>query len=211
MEIKQKLKEFVVGTLIVGALLGGAPQTKAASLDAVVGNQGIELDLKATGNIAPKINVFNRNLINTGYNNQVGYFGFTDLSLKLVEGLDLVAETQYAPGTGVVPRIGLQYFKSFGDFSAYVLGTVGANKNPNGEAVTILTYNPKLGEKLGLFLGAENVTNFGKDGHNFSSQKLKSGLSFGKNSEYQVGAAANLSESQGKTNYNLGGYMGVKF
>ena len=137
------------------------------------------------------------------------YFGLVDLSLGIINGLDAVAEVQFIPEVGIIPRIGAQYFNEIDQFSVYALATAGLNDGDvDAEFIANLRYVPKITDELSFVLNLENVTNVGEQGHNFSLQKLRAGLGIDK---YEIGAAADFLEANGEITSNLGGYALTKF
>lgn len=223
MKIKQDLKKIAAGAAVLGMLVCSAPKkAEATAFEVMSGHQGVALDTKLDVPLAPGINIFNRNQVGIGYQNNINYlgipdalsqskidyFGLTDLSFNLIGGLDAVLEMQYFSQLGFKPRAGLQYFQELKDLGIYGLATVGLDE-ANVEVVLDLNCTPKLTEKINLLLGLENVVNFGAQGLNFSIQKIKLGLGLGKDKKLQVGAAANLMEAGSETSYNIGGFFKV--
>lgn len=207
------LKKLAVGAAMIAALVGGTPQSKAAegSLEVMAGQVATTIDLKVSGQIAPKTGLFLRGITTADYDGDVSHFGLADVSYNIVDGLDAVAEVQLASGMGVVPRVGAQYFGKFGDVSIYTLATVKAMENPDGEFVVNLGYTPKLTEEVRLLTNLENLTSVGAEGHQFSTQKVRTGLTF--QEKYQVGAGIDLTElgPKGELTYSAGGFVGLKF
>ncbi|MBT4604121.1 hypothetical protein HOC01_00640 [archaeon] len=204
-----EIKKMIIGVAIAGLIGYGPVANAGGSAELMAGQKDTTLDVKVASELAPKTNLFIRDTTTVGYDNQVDHFGLVDLSYNLVGGLDVVVETQFIPGVGVIPRLGSQYFKEVDDLSVYALATAGLNgKEVDAEVLVNLTYVPKLSENLNLVLNAENVTNLGKDGHNFSTQFLRTGLS---NGTYEAGLGLNLAEADGEFSGNLGEYMKANF
>jgi hypothetical protein len=196
-------------TIVSPMVLAGETPT-SGSLELMTGNEYSTLDTKITTKVVDDVNLFLRQIITSTPEGEVSYFGLMDLSYNLVDGLDLVGEVQAAPGMGVVPRAGLQYFKAFGDSALYALATVSTMEHPDGEFVVNLSYSPELSENVDLLTNIEDLTSVGEDGHNFSVQKLRLGVTL--MDRYQIGAAADLLElgNEGELSYNLGGFLGLK-
>ncbi|MBT4110270.1 hypothetical protein HOE37_00265 [Candidatus Woesearchaeota archaeon] len=201
-----------VACAILAPGVGLADETPASgSVELSAGHQSTTLDTKVSTSIAPKTNLFLRQMTTSDYEGEVSFFGLMDLSYNLVDGLDIVGEVQAAPGMGVIPRAGLQYFKALGDFAVYALATVKTMESPDGEFVVNLSYSPELGEKVDLLINLEDLTSVGETGHQFSVQKLRAGVTL--MDKYQIGAAADLTEvgNEGTLDYNLGGFVGTTF
>jgi len=199
-------------TLICAGLmaLGVATSAKAESLEAMCGNQSCATDLKVSGTIAPKFGIFARQTMGVDYQNQVSSFGLVDLTYNVEGGLDAVAEAQYSPGMGFMPRVGLQYFHSLGDFSVYALATASLKEPMYGEVLANLRYQPKLTEHLDGVINVEDVTDFSQKGHDFSAQKARVGVALDK--KVEAGAAVNMSEiGTSFSDPNYGGYLKVSF
>ncbi|MBU0456685.1 MAG: hypothetical protein KKD75_00920 [Nanoarchaeota archaeon] len=206
-----KLKKMVAGVAIATSMVCGASNIANASgsVEVMAGNENTTLDTKINASVAPRTNLFVRGRTSADYQGEVSYFGLADLSVNLVDGLDAVAEAQFIPGIGVVPRLGLQYFGKFGDFSVYGLATAGlSGENVDAEFLANLKYAPKLTDDLNLVLNLENVTNVGEQGHNFSVQRLRIGLGI---DNYKFGVATDLTESDGAVVQNMGGYAKINF
>ena len=180
------------------------------SLELMSGGEYSTLDSKVSTKVVDDVNLFLRQITTIDYENNVSFFGLMDLSYNLIGGLDLVGEVQAAPGMGVIPRAGLQYFEKYGDLAMYTLATASTMEKPDGEFLVNLSYSPELSENVDLLSNVEALTNVGEDGHNFSVQKLRLGITL--MDHYQLGAAADLLElgNEGELSYNLGGFLGLK-
>ncbi len=202
-----------IATALTAATLLLSNKATAESIETMAGDKSVTVDLKANANLAPRTNLFTRNRVTIDYQNKVNYFGLADVSVNLVDGLDAVVETQFVPNTGVIPRLGIQYFAQFGDFSVYTLATVGLSANPDGEFQQIFAYKPNVADSVNFVLSAENITNIGAQGHTFSLQRLRTGVALGKLGNYELGFAADLTElGKEKTPlYNVGGFGKVSF
>lgn len=209
--MKNKFKKIVAGVAIAASMVCGVPNMANAgnSAEVMVGNKSTTLDIKVTTDVAPRTNLFLRGRTSVDYQGEVSYFGLADLSVNLVDGLDAVAEAQFIPDVGVIPRLGLGYFKKAGDFSVYGLVTAGLNgENVDAEILANIRYAPKLTDNLDLVLNLENITNVGEQGHNFSVQRLRTGLGV---DNYEVGVAADFTEAGGEVTSNVGVYAAIKF
>ena len=213
MTMLEKLRKVATGAAILAALAGGVPSASAAdgSVEVMAGHKATTLDLKVSGEIAPKTGLFLRDIETIGYDGTVSHFGLADLSYEIAGGVGAVAEIQVAPGMGVVPRIGAQYFGKFGDLSAYVLGTIKTAEHPDGEFMASLRYAPEVAKDVKLPISIEALTSVGEEGHKFSTQKIRAGIELG--GKYEVGAGVDLLEvgKDGILEYSAGGFAGIKF
>ncbi|MBW2996846.1 hypothetical protein KY349_00735 [Candidatus Woesearchaeota archaeon] len=199
----------IIAAIIAATLACGAPKpAKADYAELMAGDKGTTLDMRVGVELAPKLNLFSINRTSVDYDNEVSYFGIVDLTYNLVDGLDLVMETQAVPGMGVVERAGLQYFTAVGDLSIFAVGTCSLQENPDGEFVLNIGYTPSITEDVKLTFGAEVVTNVGEQGHNFSEQRFRAGLKVDK---YEFGAAVDMAEfgNEADLSYNIGGFARV--
>ncbi|MBT7902225.1 hypothetical protein HN587_00020 [Candidatus Woesearchaeota archaeon] len=205
-----KIAAYATGVALVA--LTGLPTTALAdgSVELTTGHDYATLDTKVFTEVAPLTNLFMRQITTMDYDGNTDLFFLADLSVNLVDGLDVVIEGQAIPGVGVIPRAGLQYFGQFDDFSIYSLATVKTMDHPDGEIVINLGYTPGLTGDVDLLLNLEDLTSVGEDGHNFSVQKLRAGITLYE--RYMVGAALDLTEigNQGDLSYNIGGFIGLK-
>ncbi len=201
-----------LATAAIAATIALSPMAANAegSAEAMVGHQTTTIDTKVSAEVAPRTNMFLRQMTTSDYSGDVSFFGLADLSYNVVGGLDVVAEVQAAPGMGVIPRVGAQYFGEVGDLTLYVLGTVKAGEKPDGEFVTIIGYAPKLAEGVDLLTSVEDLTSVGKEGHNFSVQRLRLGVTLA--DKYQIGVGADLTEigDEGTLETSVGGFIGLK-
>ena len=204
-------KGLAIAALAATIALSPTPATAGGSVEAMTGHKSTTIDTKISAEVAPKTNLFVRQMTTADYKGDVSVFGLADLSYKIVDGLDIVGEIQAAPGMGVIPRVGAQYFGQCGDLTLYVLGTVKAGEKPDGEFVTVIGYTPELTEGVSLLTSIENLTSVGENGHQFSGQKLRLGVTL--DDKYQIGAGADLTEvgNEGTLEGNVGGFVGLKF
>ena len=119
-----------------------------------------------------------------------------------------------APGVGLEPRAGVQYFHKFDDLKVAAFASTALLENPTGLFLVNLSYNPQFNDILGLSSNAEFITTVGEDGHNYSVQRLRLGV---KLIGYQVGPALDLKEAtnhqleETAVSYNAGGFFKYNF
>ncbi len=202
---------------IAGLLISLALPAKSyagGSVELMAGNKNSTLDLKVGAEIAPKLQLFSRQISSLDYEWNVGHFGFASLGYNPWDGLSVLVQAQAIPGVGAAPRIGVEYFKQLGDFGLYggVAGIVSdLQNNPKMEIElsAIVDYQPSLNENLQLATSVEAVTLLSPErGHDFSLQRLRLGLKTGK---FEFGPALNLEETSDAVSYNVGGAVKVNF
>lgn len=190
-----------------------AAQEATGSVELMTGQNSSTIDTTLTVPIAPRLSLFTRNRFTgtyeTGEDNLSSFHIFSS-NFNLKGGLDLVAETDLImPAKIAEPRIGFQYFKSFGDFGMFNYTTVSC-KDLNVLFATNLSYNPMFTDLWGLSANLEAFTDLGPKGHNFSGQRLRLAPSIG---GYKIGFAADFSQNgiAGDFDYNFGGFAKRNF
>jgi len=209
----------------VGVLLGASPVLADdtpvhGSVEVMAGGESATLDTKLILPVTDDVTFFNRNRMTATYTGADGLedigassFHVNSLSYDVgqhvgIPGLDMFAEVDVVPGTGIDPRAGLQYFAKVGDLGLFQLASVGLHADTDLTLVTSLGYTPELTDDVGLVLGAENLTIVGEPGHIFSTQRLRAGVDI---HGYQLGFATDLVEAgdSGEVGYNIGGFVKV--
>jgi len=212
--IARATKVFVSGALLVAGLVLFPGTARADSIEVMAGNKKTTMDIKAGASLTDKVGLFTRLRPSTDYKGNMDTFGLMDLYINLFGPVDAVTEFQLAGGQ-VTPRGGLQYFGKLGDFSLYTMLTFGLGEAKDVEHLAVLAYNPKFNELFGLLVRAENLANFGKEGNNWTVQRLRLGLTADK---FRVGGAVDLLElgntpnlGDGTFGWNAGGFGEVTF
>ena len=202
--------------LLVSSLMIATPRTARAadSIELMAGNKSATADIRASADITKKFGLFLRARPSIDYGGKISDFGLADLTLSLTDGLDAVAEVQMINGQ-LIPRAGLQYFAKTRDFSLYSLATIGLDANPYLESLTVLKYAPAIYKTLKLLVQIENITDAGLSGHEFSTQRIRLGVS--KNG-WGTGVAVDLTEfgnnpkpADGTFGWNFGGFASKTF
>lgn len=215
-EMKHGLKtagKYLAGAVLVaGLMLPG--KAKADSIEVMAGHKKTTTDIKVSAPVTDKIGLFGRLRPSADYTGTLDMFGLMDLWIKLAGPVDVVTELQVSGGQ-IIPRGGLQYFGAFGDFSVYTLLTFGLGEAKDIEHLTVLAYNPKLNELVGLLVRVENITNVTKDGNSYSLQRARLGATIG---SFRIGGALDLLElgnspklGDGTFGWNAGGFGEVTF
>ena len=91
-----------------------------------------------------------------------------------VHGLGLRLELYHAAGE-MRPSIGVEYMGAFGPVNILAIATIGLI-NKDVEGVFIGSYIPQVNDELSLYMGLEEITNFGENGHNFSQVRSRFGV-----------------------------------
>ncbi len=213
-KIATATKLFIGGAVLAAGLMLVPGTARADSIEAMAGNKKTTLDIKATAQLTEKVGLYGRLRPSVDYTGTLDTFGLMDLYINMFGPVDFVVEGQLAGGQ-LTPRGGLQYFGKAGDFSLYTLLTFGLGEAKDIEHLTVLAYNPKFSTVFGLLVRAENITNFGKVGNNYTLQRLRLGLTADK---FRVGGAMDLLElgnapnlGDGTFGWNAGGFGEVTF
>jgi len=194
---------------LLAALCYARSARAGGSAEVMAGDENAVVDIKTSGDLGHRVGIFARNRTRIDYHNQVSPFTLVDLTYSLGEGFDAVAEAQMAPGMGIVPRAGAQYFHSFGDGSVYVFAS-GSHQDPNLELLATVRYTPAIAGDVKGFAQLEALTDLGQDGHEFSTQRARLGIEIG---GYRIGAGADLVEigHDATPSYNIGGFVAKNF
>jgi hypothetical protein len=185
------------------------PQTKG-SAELIAGHETATLDTKLSVPVAPRTSVFSRNRITSDYEGNVSSFHLFKLDFKIIDGLDISGGVMGNSSSGLKPNIGPQYFGKFGNFSAYGTVLVSAEEKPVATTLVNFGYYTELSDMIDLVFGLENVTVVNKEGHMFSTQRGRIGISYG---NLQFGLAGDIVEAgnKGKFSYNAGCFGKAKF
>ncbi|GEM_PF-1354646 len=206
---KESLASLLTMTVVCVAAYAPPAQAGGAA-EVMAGDERATIDIKAIGDLGRGAGFFARNRTGIDYHDQVSPFTLVDLTYSLGEGFDAVSEAQMAPGMGIVPRAGVQYFHSFRDGNVYALTTASILERPNLELIAKVRYTPLL---IGDWRGVaqlEMVTDIGRDGHEFSTQRGRLGISV---NGYDFGVALDVIEvgHDSTPTYNAGGFVAKQF
>lgn len=196
---------MMAGFILANAL--SIASARANSVEVMSGQKSSTLDLKVSGKLVEKTELFIRSRTTTDYDNRTGHFLLADISYNLVSGLDAVVETQAA--AKVVPRAGVQYSHKIGELNLYGMINGTTMDGANAELTLQQSYAPVLSPRIGFFFGLEEVTNVGKE-HKYSLQRARVGVSI---DDWQLGAAADAIEIgvNPTLDYNVGGFVKKNF
>lgn len=86
--------------------------------------------------------------------------------------------------------------------------TLELGKNTNVEMFSTLGYDVKINPKINGSCHVENVTNIGRNGHNFSLQKVRVGLA---KDRYTFGVALDFEEYNNGLKGEIGGFLKSNF
>jgi len=205
---KYKLGKKTLSALLLSAALafGSVTPSKAASGSAEVmgGTGAITMDVKLTEKPTPYTIFFFRDRISVDYVGQPSHSALADLRIPLVGGLLGLVE-----GTAtqtITPRLGLAYSQKNDNCSGYGALTYGLGAQ-NGMLFLTGNCSFPLGN-LRLMISGENITVFNAGGHLQSTQRLRTGFTYG---PAFFGPALDLTEKDDKIDYNLGAALGIRF
>jgi len=201
-----KIGRGIAITALAGCLaLGSIGQAKAASISTEVmsGKENTVVDTKSFGQITDDFSLFARTRAGS-YQGKTDIFSLLDLNYSIGSGVDAVFETQFMPGSKVIPRAGASYFGSFGDLEVYTLGTAKLREGSDLELVTNLDYTFPLRKDLDGSLGLETITGIEKSGPTFGIYRGRIGLD---KSDYKFGVAVDAFQSGEDLDYHLGVFV----
>ena len=183
-------------------------KSTTGSVEVLVGDESSTLDAQINSELDHGFGVFVRNTTTVDYEQEVSAFTFVNLSYRLIDGLSAAVQTQFILNEGAVPRLGVQYFNKFGEFSLFTAGSVGIKEKVDGEFVIRLKYQPKLSSQVRLLMQLESITQVWDEGHKFSVERGRVGISIDK---YSFGLGGDLIEIGNKPElgYNIGGFFRI--
>jgi hypothetical protein len=191
--------------LKIGAMAGALALTPKAnaggSIEVMPSSGSTTIDLKVSEDITPKTDVFIRNK-SALESDDVSNFGL--ISFGYGSGVKLVSENQFIEGYGVDPRIGAKYFKKFGDFSVFTLGTTSLRDHGSFESVSEIDYSPLLSDSVKLNTFLETVINFNMGDYKFTILNPRLGLDV---NGVKFGVGYDRFISGAKPVDRLGGYL----
>ncbi len=204
-----------IGIAVAAAYLTLMPakaEAAKAKVEVDAQHESTTLDVRVSGDLGAGFDFFARNRAAVDYDGNVNNFTVAHLNFELVDGLKLTSRNKLS-GQGYVAQGGPSYFKKISDFILYthLVGGVNAHtKQANLELSLLTEHEPKFNKIAGWYSRFEHETNVGKDGHNYSYQRFRTGPSFDK---FWVGAAVDLWErgNEPESTYMLGGAVGAKF
>ncbi|WP_462251787.1 hypothetical protein [Ekhidna sp.] len=120
----------------------------------------------------------NTNLFTGAYLNYTTTSGFGGTILGRISSL------------GAGSDVGIHFFKATKEWMVYALISTELNAERAYSWFSIVRFTPELNEKWRLYNSLELFSNFNKNGHVVSVQRIRAGL---KNQNYQFGLAINLS------------------
>ena len=170
------------------------------------GNDIFTSDLKVSKRLFSDFVVFIRQRTSIDYEDDVSCFVLTDFCYSIYGNLDVVAEIQAAPSSGTIPRVGVQYWNTFGDFYCYLFPAFGI-KDFDTESAHIFAYNISLSQKIVLRPQIEIIINL-NDGYNFSIGRARLGTKIDK---VNFGLAADIFNSGGETEITPGLFLHMEF
>ncbi len=209
MGLYNTLKRYTSLAATTLALMATPKATSAAtgSIDTIVGNSANKTEVRLLSQVTPKLNAFIRTTLTAPYTASPDLFAQVDLSYPLNSQISILADGQYLGGS-LVPRLGLQYYDSFGNLSIFAVATGSIDTKPNVETLLELVWKPQTEADLPLYAQLEIIPNFGLDGHNFTLLTTKLGVQ-DKNLRGGLALMATQIGNKFSPEYNVGAFMGV--
>ena len=154
--MKNFKKLAIAGTLLT--MLVGT-RAEASSAEVMVNDKNTTLDLKVGVNVAPKVELFFRQIPRIKHNGESGYFGYGSLGYNIFNNLNALIQAQALAGIGSAYGVGAEYFNDIGGGDVYGLADVAFwNGEPIAEFLLGLGYRPQLTDDLSLALNFEAFT-----------------------------------------------------
>ena len=179
----------------------------SGGIELMLGDNSSTLDSLFNRKLSENMDIFSRNYITDG-NEGVGYFGVLEGVYNIGKGLGGVVELQFPSGDKIKPRLGLQYFGKFDDFSLYSLVRLDpGDSNVTGEGVFKLSYSPGITENFNLDLSSESIVGFEDLGYAGSLHLFRLGVNKG---DLKGGAALNLVHGKEGIDLNPGIYLATR-
>lgn len=162
---------------------------------------------------------FNRNRASIDYQQSstanLPSFGFTEavsFNHPRLKGVAPVAVVQFF-NSGVFPKAGVQYFHRKGEFTFFSWLVCETTSNPYIDFFMLSRFEPKLSDRLNLFMQAELVNAFPTlpNANQTYIQRIRVGL---KANNWQVGVGSDFNQSgvdSFTTTNNVGGFIRHEF
>ena len=166
-------------------------KTSAQSFELMPGTERIFVDAQwlKTFDEERKWSLFSRSRATAGYDENTDLFTGAYLNYTTKSGFGgTVVGSISSLGAG--GDLGLHFFKAKESFLVYALASVDISSDFAYSWFSIVRYTPKLNEKWRLYSSLELFSNFNRDAHVSSVQRLRAGLD---RNGYQFGLALNLS------------------
>jgi len=190
----------------------GIPFAGAQSLEVMPGTERIFADIQwlKPFDVEKKWTLFSRARATVDYDNNTDLLtgAYINYTTKVGLGATLVGRISSRGGGG---ELGAHYFRATRTFMVYALTSIELAEDPFVAWFSIMRFTPALSEKWRMYSSLELYSNFDRDGHIASVQRIRLGLS---RNQYQFGLALNLSgygPSYDRTDSNPGIFLRREF
>lgn len=188
-------------------------QSKAQSIEIAAGNHNVFANVQWFRFIdtAGHWSVFTRGIGNISYENNADLFlgGYFNYMTKSGFGATVVARIGTFDSGG---DAGGHFIKTGKNWSVAIFATVGIGlaRQLQYTVFSNLSYTPKISKNLNLYTNLELYSQFINQGHVYSVQRARLGLSWKK---WQIGAAADFVElaQDFLMTYNIGAFIRKEF
>jgi hypothetical protein len=207
------MKKTIMTGLLTGLLFTPTNTLAGGTAEITAGQVYASLDTRLSGTLGEKGGLFVWNIATVDYSGAASNFTLVDTTYQIKGRLSLVPlELQFVGNDGSA-RTGMQYYGEKDVLNTFLLGTIGASFtefDSTAEMTVMVGYNPALTDRVSLSGRVENITNVGGQGHNYSLQKLRLGLSV---DSVRFGASVDTVVEGNTMNfsYNIGAFVGVDF
>lgn len=170
-------------------------------------NKEVGTDFRVFKSFTPKFSTFFRYRTSIDIDDNVSDFLLIDFCYNIFPKVDFVFEFQAGSGFGTIPRVGAQYFNTFGNLNSYILYTYGFKDNTI-ELEHIFSYGIPLTAKTQLKPQLELILNFKDAGYNFTIARSRLGLQL---SRYYFGLGSDIFDSPSTYSQNYGLFFQIEF
>jgi hypothetical protein len=167
----------------------------------------ITSDFRVFKSFSPKLSTFFRYRTSIDIDDNVNDFLLIDFCYNIFPKVDFVFELQAGSGFGTIPRVGAQYFNTFGNFNSYLLYSYGPKDNTI-EMEHIFSYGIPLSTKTQLKPQLELILNFKDAGYNFTIARSRLGLQM---SRFYFGLGYDIFDSPSTYSQNYGLFFQIEF
>lgn len=211
MNSKRASLQVKIATASIWMLFLNGSNLTAQSVEILAGHENTQGDIQwlKPFSAASKFLFYNRNRFTVDYENKTTYFisGITAYEIKNGFG---VANEMLITSEGWITKFGLQYLNSTATFTAYVWLNSGYLKEFKYDFFSFIRYQPKINENWRYYFQLEVVSNFTKDGNEFSAQRPRLGVAT-KNIQFGLAGDFNQVGTQLNFLFNAGLFIRKEF
>ena len=191
----------------------GQPKANAQSIELMAGQRNVFANVQwfKFMDTSHRWSIFARGLGTMDYESNSNFFlgGYFNYTSKIGLGATVIGRMGSSNAGG---DIGAHYITARKNifFSIFATIGIGLPRQPEYSVFSTLIYNPKLTEHLKFYSSLELYSLFMNQGHIYSVQRIRLGLSW---RNWQIGPAVDFTQSSNAFDftYNLGGFIRKAF